>query len=73
MGADCNRTTKIKAQMQARMLRDYWQGFGCTVNVEVVDYGDDRDGNPIWGIRSDMIGGLPRDAWERKVKGVRHD
>jgi hypothetical protein len=42
-----------------RRIVQFWTDVGYDIRVEVVHAGGSRE-SPVWGIRSDMIGGLPR-------------
>lgn len=66
------RMTRAEALQAAQDLRRYWLDRGCNVQAEVVQNGIDHTGNPVWAIRSDMVAGLPRDAWMRKVQELSH-
>jgi hypothetical protein len=42
----------------SRIIEAYWDAAGFTVQTEIVHSGGIGEA-PVWGIRSDMIGGLP--------------
>jgi hypothetical protein len=42
-----------------RRVQAFWRTAGYDIRVEVIHAGGPRE-SPIWGVRSDMIGGLPR-------------
>jgi hypothetical protein len=47
------------AQRLAQMIRGYWKAAGFdNIRTEIVHSGGSGEA-PVWGVRSDMIGGLP--------------
>jgi len=48
---------------QAKRIRRYWRNQGYDVSPQVLIVGRNRAGRkknePIWGVRSDMVNGIP--------------
>jgi len=45
---------------QARKMREFWQRQGHIVNAWVYIIGNDDIGQKVYGVRSNLINGLPR-------------
>jgi len=52
-------TSRAAANNQAKRIRRYWrkQGYDVSLSVSITAY--DRSKHPIWGVRSDMLDGIP--------------
>jgi hypothetical protein len=49
------------AALLARRIKGFWANAGYDVQIEVIHAAGPRE-SPVYGVRSDMIGGLPRPA-----------
>jgi hypothetical protein len=56
------------AHALARMITAYWESKGYAVNVEVQSQGRENWAQSTIGIRSDMVGGLPRFKINKAVR-----
>jgi hypothetical protein len=56
--AEIDQSSPAGAAELGRRIVQFWANAGFDITVEVVHSGGPRQ-SPIFGIRSDMIGGLP--------------
>lgn len=56
----CDAFVKRGANMLAKKIQDYWLAMGMRPVVAVEEMTDKNRLSPLYQIRSDMIGGLPR-------------
>jgi hypothetical protein len=56
IGAVCS--SPAGAAELGRRIRAFWSNGGYDIQVEVI-HADGRRESPVYGVRSDMIGGLP--------------
>jgi hypothetical protein len=57
--AEIDQSSPAGAANLARRIKAWWAAAGYDIRVEVVHAGGPRE-SPVWGVRSDLIGGLPR-------------
>jgi hypothetical protein len=56
--AEIDQSSPAGAAELGRRIQAFWNSVGYDIQVEVIHAGGPRE-SPIWGVRSDMIGGLP--------------
>jgi hypothetical protein len=56
------------AKALARIITDYWAKRGYVVNVEVQSQGREAWTHNTIGVRSDMVGGMPRFKINKAVR-----
>jgi hypothetical protein len=57
---DADNLSAPGALRLAQIIKAYWDAAGFTVQTEIVHSGGGSGAAPVWGVRSDMIGGRPR-------------
>jgi hypothetical protein len=56
--AEIDQSSPAGAAELGRRIQAFWNSVGYDIQVEVIHAGGPPQ-SPIWGVRSDMIGGLP--------------
>jgi hypothetical protein len=56
------------AKALARIITAYWSARGYLVNVEIESQGKTESAHTVIGIRSDMVGGVPRFKINKAVR-----
>ena len=56
IGKNINPDTNRTARRQERAIKKYWRDFGYKVPTKIIHHKGDR----FWGIRSNLVNGLPR-------------
>jgi hypothetical protein len=56
--AEIDQSSPAGAAELGRRIVQFWADAGFDITVEVIHAGGPRE-SPVWGVRSDMIGGLP--------------
>jgi hypothetical protein len=59
--AEIDPSSSAGAAELGRRIQAFWASVGYDIQVEIIHGGGPRE-SPVWGVRSDMIGGLPRPA-----------
>lgn len=59
--AEIDQSSPAGAAELGRRICAFWADVGYDIRVEIVHAGGPRE-SPVYGVRSDMIGGLPRPA-----------
>ena len=57
--AEIDQSSPAGAAELGRRIRAFWADAGFEIRIEIVHSGGPRE-SPVWGVRSDMIGGRPR-------------
>src|ERR1700719_3372040 len=73
-GTEIDPSSPVGAAELGRRIRALWADAGYDIRVEVIHAGGPRE-SPVWGVRSNLIAGLPRLAmtqtgWFSYVSGV---
>jgi hypothetical protein len=55
---EIDNSSSCGAAALARRIVQFWADAGFAIQIEIIRAGGPQE-SPVWGIRSDMIGGLP--------------